>query len=138
MCIPWGFCPQIYPENALSCRRNFYRTGQDLNNCSTCQNTACIIYRYLATTEACSVEHRSCGGRRTNTLVNSLRHVRSSERQRQEALECLKILKNKVFNQEMLTSGSKTDIALCPYNKICEQILLITLHLLHTKYRHHN
>ncbi|XP_055460587.1 protein INSYN2B [Psammomys obesus] len=24
--------------------RNFYRTGQDLNNCSTCQNTACIIY----------------------------------------------------------------------------------------------
>ncbi|XP_074865658.1 protein INSYN2B isoform X2 [Carettochelys insculpta] len=30
---------------ALSEGRNFYRTGQDLNNCSTCQNTACIIYR---------------------------------------------------------------------------------------------
>lgn len=30
----------------FSYRRNFYRTGQDLNNCSTCQNTACIIYRY--------------------------------------------------------------------------------------------
>uniref|UniRef100_A0A8D0GRL0 Inhibitory synaptic factor family member 2B n=1 Tax=Sphenodon punctatus TaxID=8508 RepID=A0A8D0GRL0_SPHPU len=29
---------------ALSEGRNFYRTGQDLNNCSTCQNTACIIY----------------------------------------------------------------------------------------------
>ncbi|XP_054832953.1 protein INSYN2B [Eublepharis macularius] len=33
---------------ALNEGRNFYRTGQDLNNCSTCQNTACIIY---------SVEH---------------------------------------------------------------------------------
>ncbi|NXE48367.1 F196B protein, partial [Casuarius casuarius] len=33
---------------ALSEGRNFYHTGQDLNNCSTCQNTACIIY---------SVEH---------------------------------------------------------------------------------
>ncbi|XP_076993734.1 protein INSYN2B isoform X2 [Tamandua tetradactyla] len=30
---------------ALTEGRNFYRTGQDLNNCSTCQNTACIIYR---------------------------------------------------------------------------------------------
>ncbi|XP_077183250.1 protein INSYN2B isoform X2 [Paroedura picta] len=30
---------------ALNEGRNFYRTGQDLNNCSTCQNTACIIYR---------------------------------------------------------------------------------------------
>ncbi|XP_043925473.1 protein INSYN2B isoform X2 [Protopterus annectens] len=30
---------------ALSDGRNFYRTGQDLNNCSTCQSTACIIYR---------------------------------------------------------------------------------------------
>ncbi|XP_006115825.2 protein INSYN2B [Pelodiscus sinensis] len=29
---------------ALSEGRNFYRTGQDLNNCSTCRNTACIIY----------------------------------------------------------------------------------------------
>ncbi|XP_004460261.2 protein INSYN2B [Dasypus novemcinctus] len=29
---------------ALTEGRNFYRTGQDLNNCSTCQNTACIIY----------------------------------------------------------------------------------------------
>ncbi|KAM8974385.1 protein INSYN2B [Pelodytes ibericus] len=29
---------------ALSEGRNFYRTGQDLNNCSTCQSTACIIY----------------------------------------------------------------------------------------------
>nr|XP_028573332.1 protein INSYN2B [Podarcis muralis]XP_028573333.1 protein INSYN2B [Podarcis muralis]XP_028573334.1 protein INSYN2B [Podarcis muralis] len=29
---------------ALNEGRNFYRTGQDLNNCSTCQNTACIIY----------------------------------------------------------------------------------------------
>ncbi|NWW85834.1 F196B protein, partial [Rhynochetos jubatus] len=29
---------------ALSEGRNFYHTGQDLNNCSTCQNTACIIY----------------------------------------------------------------------------------------------
>ncbi|KAM6322844.1 protein INSYN2B [Podargus strigoides] len=31
-------------SRALSEGRNFYRTGQDLNNCSTCQNTACIIY----------------------------------------------------------------------------------------------
>ncbi|XP_067852628.1 protein INSYN2B-like isoform X2 [Heptranchias perlo] len=30
---------------ALNEGRNFYRTGQDLSNCSTCQNTACIIYR---------------------------------------------------------------------------------------------
>ncbi|XP_063303576.1 protein INSYN2B isoform X2 [Pelobates fuscus] len=30
---------------AFSEGRNFYRTGQDLNNCSTCQSTACIIYR---------------------------------------------------------------------------------------------
>ncbi|XP_048344130.1 protein INSYN2B isoform X2 [Sphaerodactylus townsendi] len=30
---------------ALNEGRNFYHTGQDLNNCSTCQNTACIIYR---------------------------------------------------------------------------------------------
>ncbi|XP_053321355.1 protein INSYN2B [Spea bombifrons] len=29
---------------ALSEGRNFYRTGQDLNNCSTCRSTACIIY----------------------------------------------------------------------------------------------
>lgn len=29
---------------AFSEGRNFYRTGQDLNNCSTCQSTACIIY----------------------------------------------------------------------------------------------
>ncbi|XP_069755190.1 protein INSYN2B-like isoform X3 [Narcine bancroftii] len=29
---------------ALNEGRNFYRTGQDLSNCSTCQNTACIIY----------------------------------------------------------------------------------------------
>ncbi|XP_066198785.1 protein INSYN2B [Saccopteryx leptura] len=29
---------------ALTEGRHFYRTGQDLNNCSTCQNTACIIY----------------------------------------------------------------------------------------------
>ncbi|KFO34151.1 protein INSYN2B isoform X1 [Fukomys damarensis] len=29
---------------ALTEGRNFYRTGQDLNNCRTCQNTACIIY----------------------------------------------------------------------------------------------
>ncbi|XP_053574539.1 protein INSYN2B [Bombina bombina] len=29
---------------ALSEGRNFYRTGQDINNCSTCQSTACIIY----------------------------------------------------------------------------------------------
>uniref|UniRef100_A0A8C5Q8Z9 Inhibitory synaptic factor family member 2B n=1 Tax=Leptobrachium leishanense TaxID=445787 RepID=A0A8C5Q8Z9_9ANUR len=31
-------------SRAISEGRNFYRTGQDLNNCSTCQNTACIIY----------------------------------------------------------------------------------------------
>ncbi|XP_021387537.2 protein INSYN2B [Lonchura striata] len=31
-------------SRALSEGRNFYHTGQDLNNCSTCQNTACIIY----------------------------------------------------------------------------------------------
>ncbi|XP_056372494.1 protein INSYN2B isoform X2 [Hyla sarda] len=30
---------------AFSEGRIFYRTGQDLNNCSTCQSTACIIYR---------------------------------------------------------------------------------------------
>ncbi|NXW58773.1 F196B protein, partial [Eurystomus gularis] len=35
-------------SRALSEGRNFYHTGQDLNNCSMCQNTACIIY---------SVEH---------------------------------------------------------------------------------
>ncbi|KAG9490822.1 hypothetical protein GDO78_006255 [Eleutherodactylus coqui] len=29
---------------AFSEGRIFYRTGQDLNNCSTCQSTACIIY----------------------------------------------------------------------------------------------
>uniref|UniRef100_A0A8D0B1G5 Inhibitory synaptic factor family member 2B n=1 Tax=Salvator merianae TaxID=96440 RepID=A0A8D0B1G5_SALMN len=29
---------------ALNEGRNFYHTGQDLNNCRTCQNTACIIY----------------------------------------------------------------------------------------------
>ncbi|NXX57849.1 F196B protein, partial [Scopus umbretta] len=31
-------------SRALSEGRNFYHTGQDLNNCSTCQSTACIIY----------------------------------------------------------------------------------------------
>ncbi|NWR70829.1 F196B protein, partial [Centropus unirufus] len=31
-------------SRAFSEGRNFYHTGQDLNNCSTCQNTACIIY----------------------------------------------------------------------------------------------
>ncbi|NXX82994.1 F196B protein, partial [Urocolius indicus] len=31
-------------SRALSEGRNFYHTGQDLNNCSTCQTTACIIY----------------------------------------------------------------------------------------------
>ncbi|XP_035194590.1 protein INSYN2B isoform X2 [Oxyura jamaicensis] len=31
-------------SRALSEGRNFFHTGQDLNNCSTCQNTACIIY----------------------------------------------------------------------------------------------
>ncbi|NXN13767.1 F196B protein, partial [Indicator maculatus] len=31
-------------SRALSEGRNFYHTGQDINNCSTCQNTACIIY----------------------------------------------------------------------------------------------
>lgn len=41
-----GFYLCVYPQPVLSHRRNFYRTGQDLNNCSTCQNTACIIYRY--------------------------------------------------------------------------------------------
>ncbi|XP_075065917.1 protein INSYN2B isoform X2 [Mixophyes fleayi] len=30
---------------AFSEGRNSYRTGQDLNNCRTCQSTACIIYR---------------------------------------------------------------------------------------------
>ncbi|KAM4826762.1 protein INSYN2B [Thomomys bottae] len=30
--------------HALTEGRNFYRTGQDINNCRTCQNTACIIY----------------------------------------------------------------------------------------------
>ncbi|OCT87813.1 protein INSYN2B [Xenopus laevis] len=29
---------------ALNEGRHFYRTGQDLNNCSTCQSTACVIY----------------------------------------------------------------------------------------------
>ncbi|KAH0629683.1 hypothetical protein JD844_011941 [Phrynosoma platyrhinos] len=38
---------------ALNEGRNFYRTGQDLNNCSTCQNTACIIYRYLVSMGNC-------------------------------------------------------------------------------------
>ncbi|KAL4631174.1 protein FAM196B-like isoform X1 [Arapaima gigas] len=32
-------------SKALSDGRCFYRTGQDLNNCSMCQKTACIIYR---------------------------------------------------------------------------------------------
>uniref|UniRef100_A0A8C9UYT0 Protein FAM196B-like n=1 Tax=Scleropages formosus TaxID=113540 RepID=A0A8C9UYT0_SCLFO len=32
-------------SKALSEGRCSYRTGQDLNNCSTCQKTACIIYR---------------------------------------------------------------------------------------------
>ncbi|XP_078267938.1 protein INSYN2B-like isoform X2 [Rhinoraja longicauda] len=36
---------------ALNEGRNFYRTGQDLSNCSTCQNTACIIYRMWEETE---------------------------------------------------------------------------------------
>ncbi|XP_078087386.1 protein INSYN2B-like isoform X2 [Mustelus asterias] len=31
---------------ALNEGRNFYRTGQDLSNCSMCQNTACIIYSF--------------------------------------------------------------------------------------------
>lgn len=35
-------------SKALSEGRSSYRTGQDINNCSTCQKTACIIY---------SVEH---------------------------------------------------------------------------------
>ncbi|KAG7518302.1 hypothetical protein JOB18_030403 [Solea senegalensis] len=35
-------------SKALSEGRSSYRTGQDINNCSTCQRTACIIY---------SVEH---------------------------------------------------------------------------------
>lgn len=54
----WGDCGELVERvshmafayafllNLFSYRRNFYRTGQDLNNCSTCQNTACIIYRY--------------------------------------------------------------------------------------------
>ncbi|XP_041079414.1 uncharacterized protein LOC121297271 [Polyodon spathula] len=43
-------------SKALSEGRRSYRTGQDLNNCTTCQKTACIIY---------SVEHdfrqQECG-----------------------------------------------------------------------------
>ncbi|KAM9373161.1 protein INSYN2B [Phaethornis superciliosus] len=35
---------ELEKSRALSEGRNFYHTGQDLNNCSTCQNTACIIY----------------------------------------------------------------------------------------------
>ncbi|GAA6225385.1 protein FAM196B-like [Lates japonicus] len=32
-------------SKALSEGRSSYRTGQDINNCPTCQKTACIIYR---------------------------------------------------------------------------------------------
>ncbi|KAK0150557.1 Protein FAM196B [Merluccius polli] len=32
-------------SKALSEGRHSYRTGQDINNCPTCQKTACIIYR---------------------------------------------------------------------------------------------
>uniref|UniRef100_H0VHV1 Inhibitory synaptic factor family member 2B n=1 Tax=Cavia porcellus TaxID=10141 RepID=H0VHV1_CAVPO len=44
---------------ALTEGRNFYRTGQDLNNCSTCQNTACIIYSVEYITEIEPVEEPS-------------------------------------------------------------------------------
>nr|XP_056712574.1 protein INSYN2B [Euleptes europaea] len=64
---------------ALNEGRNFYRTGQDLNNCSTCQNTACIIY---------SVEHdfRQQEGRfhqvlKTLDQVEQSPHVVSLQRQ---------------------------------------------------------
>lgn len=32
----------------LSHRRHSYRTGQDIENCGTCRDCACIIYRYVA------------------------------------------------------------------------------------------
>lgn len=32
----------------LCCRRHSYRTGQDIANCGTCRDCACIIYRYEA------------------------------------------------------------------------------------------
>nr|XP_004661087.2 protein INSYN2B [Jaculus jaculus] len=56
---------------ALTEGRNFYRTGQDLNNCRTCQNTACIIY---------SVEYdfRQQEGR-FNEVLQSLEEVEPAE-----------------------------------------------------------
>lgn len=38
-----GICSLFY--TCCFCRRSSYRTGQDINNCPTCQKTACIIYR---------------------------------------------------------------------------------------------
>ncbi|XP_078406668.1 protein INSYN2B-like isoform X2 [Cetorhinus maximus] len=52
---------------ALNEGRNFYRTGQDLSNCSMCQNTACIIYRTRRSpgsghsSQLCSWDRRAAG-----------------------------------------------------------------------------
>lgn len=39
---PW------YVISLLFNRRHSYRTGQDIENCGTCRDCACIIYRYMA------------------------------------------------------------------------------------------
>lgn len=39
---PW------YVISVLLNRRHSYRTGQDIENCGTCRDCACIIYRYVA------------------------------------------------------------------------------------------
>lgn len=38
---PW------YVISVLFNRRHSYRTGQDIENCGTCRDCACIIYRYM-------------------------------------------------------------------------------------------
>lgn len=40
---PW------YVISVLFNRRHSYRTGQDIENCGTCRDCACIIYRYVST-----------------------------------------------------------------------------------------
>lgn len=44
----------------LCCRRHSYRTGQDIANCGTCRDCACIIYRYETAPAPCPFPGDPC------------------------------------------------------------------------------
>ncbi|KAJ1211820.1 hypothetical protein NDU88_007168 [Pleurodeles waltl] len=64
----------------LCYRRRSYRTGQDIENCGTCRDCACIIYRCV-TTEVMSGTHRSA--------LSPRRCAQTREEERGEAQETL-------------------------------------------------